>query len=268
MRAFANAIWTTAGNITNDSTAQVTAWRNNQAAPWYRIRDQSFISTSDGVTTLNMEGGSINNSLLHYALEFDYDYPALTVMGIGSSLAEGSTYVNGKYSPWQYRAAKLASTPTRPIEYMNLGVNAQTGSTVDPSGLAAIAKFAPNIIFHEAWNPNDGTPAANLINISIQRLRRTLEAARAVNARVCVWSPVVNNGYITAVDAFRVALKAELVNQSRSGELFDILDTDSVWSDGATPARWISTLNTDATHPNPAGVDLMAQVGAAYLQRY
>lgn len=268
LRAFANAIWTTAGNITNDSTAQVTAWRNNQSATWYRIRDQSFIATLDGTTTLSMEGGSINNSLLHYALEFDYDYPALTVAGIGSSLAEGSTYVNGKYSPWQYRAAKLASSPTRPVEYMNFGVNAQTGATIDPSGLTAISTFRPNIIFHEAWNPNDGTPASNLINISIQRLRRTLEAARAVGSRVCVWSPVVNDGYTEAVDAFRLALKTELIAQSQNGKLFDILDTDSVWSNGATPARWITAMKTDNTHPSVAGVDAMANIGAVYIKQY
>jgi lysophospholipase L1-like esterase len=265
MRMYGDIKFTSSGNITTDAGGVVTAWRNNSSLPWYRVHDMASY-TGDGIADLTQNGGSISNSIIHFAVEFDYSAPGLSVLAVGDSLTEG-TVESGKYAPWQYVACTLASSQTFPIAFQNCGHGGQTSATFDPPGLDMITLLKPTHVFHQAYSSNDGDPTTTRIALAMSRLNRTLAAAREVGARVCVWTPLATSSNDATEDAQRQALRTEILARSAAYSEFDVIDIESIM-DGATPARMLAAYDLDGVHYNRAGMDVLAALGASYLQRF
>ena len=89
-----------------------------------------------------------------------------------------------------------------------------------------------------------------------------IPAARPVGSKTLVLTTPCPNtaaAWDATADGFRLALKAQILAAKKAG--VPVIDFDAVLSDGATPARFITTKTTDGTHPNEVGHTDMAAPG-------
>jgi hypothetical protein len=257
------------GNLTADTNADLTGWQTEAAKPWYRLFEANTMIGADAVGTLTTEPASAtpSNVFTWADLEFAYRTRALSVLGVGDSLTEASAFSFGGFGNWGQRGCALASSEALPIAWINGGISGQPSSIFIPTAEAMITALSPTHILYELLSPNDdpggvAVLSAVTIAVSMSRLQRMHRAARAAGTRLVVWAGLPNNGYDAAGDAFRLTLKAQAISFcTATGS--DFIDFESVAGTGAAPNRMVSSY--DATHPNNALMDIMAEKLRTYL---
>lgn len=265
----ANGSWNLVGGFTADTDTQKTAWQNASAFPWWR-EYQCLTITTDAVTTpaTDVPAAALQGSSVWLGFEFGYRNKALSVLQVGDSLAEGAYGMFGGWGSWGLRGCNLASSPSRPITFIQNGVSGQTSSTYNTAAEAAIALFKPTNVLLEGLSPNDQAAVsaltANELQAAYTRLQRVARACRSAGARLAVVTPFPNSAYNAASDANRLALRAAILTAGATGA-YDVLDVESVLGDGATPVRYKLGYAYDTTHPNNAAADPLSFMVRDYL---
>ena len=228
---------------------------------WYEQHNAYVKSGASCVTDLTLLGSETRNTIcLAVAVELEYDVPAVSILAHGDSLTamnDGDIALY-EFSSWIARAVMWASSESKIYRAVLIAEGGATYSEYSVTGYTALTQLTPDIFMHPVWSPNDGVPDATTMGIALANLNTAIKNAAAVGARVLAWGPLPNDNYDATADAYRLALIARVKAMAESTAAFDYFDC-SFMSDGATPERFISGLNTDATHPNETGTQLMAE---------
>lgn len=275
----ANGAWNACGGFTADTDADKTAWENAgprasggnaHPSPWWREYQFNTITTTDGVTTpaTNVPSATLQGAGMWVAVEFGYRNRAISVMGVGDSLTEG-TISYGSFGSWGLRGCMLASSPSRPVSFFNAGISGQTSNTYVTAAETAVPIMKPTHVVYELMSPNDqaavGALTAIEAGVHMARLQRMVRLCKANGARLVVVGPFPNNAYTVGSDAFRLQVRAAAAAAAAAGSAFDYLDVEAVLGDGATPARYKNGFAYDNTHPNNAAMDALATMLSTYL---
>lgn len=131
------------------------------------------------------------------------------------------------------------------------------------NALTPLFKILPNTILAN-W---DGTPTQAIINTQSNLAAQAINEIVKKNKPYFLQTPYPNtaSGFTAGQDAFRLNLRTDLLTAVSSG--IQVPDFEIV-SNGATPARYNTSLTTDGVHPNEAGHDVLAAEIISKISKY
>ncbi len=238
-----------------------SAWTAGVAGyPWAR----GFVAysvTGSGVTDLTLTTGSIATSVVWIGVEFDYDTPARTVMGIGDSHFEqhGGTAV-GLHGTWLFQACAAASSTARPVQLFNAGRSGGGAALFTANGLAELARVRPHTVVYLPISSNDGVPTAATVRAAQSRIASVRAACADVGARLILLTGIPMTSSQTAdaaTDALRLSITSHCAGMAAASVATHV-DMEDILGIGASPNRIKAELQADAVHFNQAAAELMA----------
>lgn len=239
----------------------VSTWLSGAGAyPWFRAF-LPYSVTGTGVTDLTLTTASVATTVVWCAVEFDYDVPAYTVLGIGDSHFEqhGGSAI-GVHGNWLFQACANTSSVTRPIHYFNAGRSGGGVADFTPNGLAEIARLAPKIVCYEPITSNDGVPTDASVRAAFSRIAKVFAACQAVSAKLVLVTgiPFTSSQTATeAADALRLSITTHCAELAAAG-LVSHVDFEDLLGTGAVPNRIQAALLADAVHFNQTAAELLA----------
>lgn len=245
-----------------------SAWTAGVAGyPWAR----GFVAysvTGSGVTDLTLTTGSIATSVVWIGVEFDYDTPARTVMGIGDSHFEqhGGNAV-GLHGTWLFQACAAASSTARPVQLFNAGRSGAGAALFTANGLAELARVRPHTVCYLPITSNDGAPTAASVRAAQSRIASVRAACADVGARLILVTGIPMTSAQTAdaaADALRLSITSHCAAMAAAG-VATHLDFEDLLGTGANPNRIKAELLADATHFNQTAAELLAARTAPVL---
>lgn len=201
---------------------------------------------------------------------------AITVMGIGDSITQVKDAVTApdvaahdRVSGFIRRACvKAQASSGVPFGFVNHGIASQNTSIYQPSGLAKLTVWKPDVVVYSPWTPNYGPfGSTTILQLVIERFRRYLAEMRQQcelsSSRLVIWTglptPSTTIG-TSAIDNLRKAINAEWVAQTGNAQA--TIDLSDVIGDGASPERYAVAYGAEAypnaLHPTLAGHEVMA----------
>ncbi len=216
----------------------------------------TFNKTGGNYATTNQTGfttPSATNLSPSLELEFLSTTGVLNVMGIGDSIMHG---VGGTTSLTSYAhyAIRNTSSTGLPIFWKNYAVPSTTSAQFLVRLQDAItAGDRPDVLLYSPFTPNDGTP--DVFTIAAQRFRlvQVLNICKQYGIIPLIVTSVPNTAaaWDAAADNLRKAFDIEMLAMANKSTF--VADISTPLSNGATPARYATTMTTDGTHPNDAG---------------
>ncbi|MCE3605826.1 SGNH/GDSL hydrolase family protein [Massilia sp. P8910] len=198
---------------------------------------QTYGYGADAVTNPNINITFSGEMHLIFPI-FHYAVPSMTVAVCGDSNTQNDSLTTSVFTSWGYRGCADASTPKRPINYLNLGASGK-GSTEYIARLQEIVAAGVTIdtLVIAAPSPNDGYVIGTITRLFSDHRSRAMEIVRycrANNIPNLIWIPLLPLGTLTAAqDAYRVAFNAWLTTIPGTTTL-----DFSVLGDGASPEQW------------------------------
>jgi hypothetical protein len=251
----------------------VTPWyTDGPAQQWYRLWQPHTISGGGGVTDPTKTASSLATSSLWCAVEFDYDSPAATVLGVGDSQQENSGgYATGTFGVWGHQACAAVSSMSRPVQFFNAARAGGTPSVYLPPGLQLIASMSPKVVFYQPISSNSGAVTAARVAAAMGEIAQIRAACAAVKSTLVLVTGIPFSSSATAdaaADALRLQLTTHSATLAARG-LCQHLDFEALLGTGASPNRIKAEFGADAgpTHITPAGQTLMAAQAAELLRR-
>jgi len=234
-------------------------WQDQAGKDYYRVCQQGNSVGFDYVADLTQKPGSNGGSGFWIAVEFAYRGMASvrTVLGIGDSLLEAnSTQLPGNVlGAYGLRGVTRASTPQRPIHWVNGGMSSENGATYLAAGLAAITALDPSDVLYCPFAVNDGSPDRFLTDAMQARLTQIVSACRAGRRNLLLVTSPPNNGYTLAQDTERRRAN-DLARAACAGGVATLVDYAAALGDGASPERYLAGMFFDAIHPSDAAMDI------------
>ncbi|ATQ78284.1 hypothetical protein CR152_30070 [Massilia violaceinigra] len=228
---------------------------------------QSFNYGADAVTNPNNNLGFSAESHLVFPI-FHYAVPSLTVVVAGDSITQDDALVADVFTSWGFRGCADASTPARPVNYVNMGASSKGAPEywLRTQELVA-AGIVPDVLVISPASVNDGYLQANLARLFSDHKARALEIvrfARANGINNLAFIPLFPyNTNTVAQEEYRVEFNSWLTTIPGVTTLsFPGL------GDGAVPERWAAAYNhlADGIHPNDLAIEtILAPVLTAYL---
>jgi lysophospholipase L1-like esterase len=255
---------TNSSTISFGSTTYNQNWQTGSAQPYFRQYYPIGLTSSDGVGTLtNLPAATTIGGGRFIGVEFDYTVPCRSVLAVGDSLTEGGGYQPYGYDNWILRAVNTKSTPTAPLQCFNGGLSSQTQTSFMTTLTNLINNGAsPTDIVIPNWSINN-TSTTTLTRfhtgIAKAQILTALQDARRVGARVYLWTSYHRPKYTAfpnAIEAFD-ELQTWTRNLCATGAA-TLIDVAAGWNDA-------THLGVDAIHPNPAGIQYMADLLTAKL---
>lgn len=261
---------TTDGDFATYSNAGISAIRTPNTAARGRVLQ---LCTGTNLVSNLASNGSLGTVSYEIFPIFEYDVPALTVFGTGDSIfqAEGLS-LTGVVTSWGWRGCADASTPQRPINWVNAGCSgkgfpeywARTQELIS-------AGVTPNVLIVEPMSLNDYNgnvlELAYRIEVGKARAKEVIKYARDNSiANVCYVGLLPWNTLSAANDNLRKAYNTWLANFATAAGA-GYLDFSAL-GDGASPERWVVGYNnaSDGIHENEVAIDaVMAPALTAYL---
>jgi len=260
-------------NILNNATAPKVAYTSAtaRATNWWWPIDGAVLSAGGAVADPSLNLTSDTNTTMAIAWEAEFDVPALQIFAHGDSLTLNGSSTVGQVSGgnwiWQGGAyANKAAAGTVAYCTVIAAKGGYTATQYDDASAKLLAALPPGLFVHPVWSPNDTKPDATSMAVCLENLNRARDLAATYGWRLVCWGQLPNNNYDATDDGYRLAQNNAVKAIALATGEFDYFDLEPTVSDGATPARWISTLNVDATHPNNAGVDAMGVAWGAWLR--
>jgi len=239
---------------------------------WYRLWQPYTISGGGGVTDPTKTASAVSASAVWAAVEFDYDTPAHTVLGIGDSQLENSNgEALGTFGVWAWQACASLSSPGRPVHYFNAGRGGGTPTVYLPPGLLNIASLKPKVVLYQPISSNSGAPTAARNAAATGQIAQVRKACADVGARLVLVTGIPFSSSATAnaaAEALRLEVSSYCASLAARG-LCEHLDFEAVLGTGASPNRIKAEFGADAgpVHPNPAGQAAMAAHAITVLSR-
>lgn len=254
------------GNIGSGSTA---TWETlGPGNPWYRVFQTPNISGGGSVTDLTKLGYAGGSTGAWVEVEFQYNTPALTVLGIGdSNLENAGTNSFAKFATWGWMGTAGASTVTMPLAWVNAGSAGAGNAVYAGNGFSEIARIKPEVVVYAAGTSNDVPITALILERWKSRLARTIYEAQQVGARVIAYGPLPGIAYTAPYEVFRLAMRKHCIDMSANGAI-DYLDFESLLGTGASPNRLAAGMTADGgTHVSNAAEIAMAALLTAKLNQ-
>lgn len=260
-----NASWISAAG----SAAMATATAANRGRIVQMSRNGSDAIAVPGAGTFIAQTDG-----MPIAIEFRYRTASTTICFIGDSLTQNQAIVADNFTSWGWRACADISTTSRPVVHCNMGAASSGSLEYWREGLRQMLLVKPRVAVYSAWTPNDPPYTTDaLTRYAIQNMAaRTVEfldVCRQNNIR-----PVLDTGvpYLAGLgatqDALRKAYVARIRTMAASANA-GLIDSDSLFSDGASPANIKSPYNFgDNIHYNEVGIELKAKYAGPILKRY
>jgi lysophospholipase L1-like esterase len=224
---------------------------------------ETFIASGDFVTTpASFSGGSNQSVSPVIGVEFMVSSQIIRVLCVGDSITQGVDNTGGvtvDYYSWVQKAGDIFYTANLPVSLINCGYSGATTTQIAAFGKLAINAHLPNMVFYPPFSPNDGTPTQTLIDTQYRRAMDFANYALSKNV-LPVFIFLAPKDYSSTDDAFRKALIARCKSSGVA-----VCDMTTASGDGATPERYQTGLNSDATHPNAAGYTVMAPVAVSTI---
>lgn len=259
------------------SSGSISAWTagQNTATEWYRVLQAPNISGGGAVTDLTKNlAGSMGTVAVWCAVEFDYNRPAMTVLGIGdSNLDQGGTHSQFIFGTWGHRACAMVSTHNYPVVWFNCGLAGAANSLYSTNGLVELARVAPSLVVYAAGTSNDNPMTAAKLNQWKIQLAKTLAACTAANIPLCVYGPLPGINYQAEDEVFRVEMRKHCIEMANAG-LFDYLDFELLLGTMESPNRLAPTMTavendgSRGTHVSNLAESLMAMELARVIRKY
>lgn len=199
-----------------------------------------------------------------HGVQFIGPTPGATVLGVGDSIMQSSC-TQGQVSGYAVRACVLASTPRRPVSFVNEASPGRRSIGFCTNALWAVDAFRPHAAVLQCWTRNDPW---------------TFEAAAAAFERaMAVADKVRQHGGVpilaTAAPSFprdagadppRHASNEQVRKLGRSG--WPVIDLDAIWGTARVPNVFRSVHDAgDGFHPNDVASAAAARVLAPLLER-
>lgn len=228
---------------------------------------QSRRFTGDGITTPStMTTGFDNGTTLIHGFEFKGSSPTIKVLCVGDSITQGkgsSLYGQDVYS-WVPIMAESLMTAGVPVNMINWAMSGSTTAQISLFGKRAISALLPSIVFYSAFSPNDisldGDPTQASIDAQFSNACDFAYYAMSNNCLPVFTILAPTTSFTTTGDNFRKAMIARL---KAAG--FLVIDMRAAISDGATPERFLTSMNFDSLHPSDLGYTTMSPVGVNAL---
>ncbi|UOD28782.1 hypothetical protein INH39_25575 [Massilia violaceinigra] len=217
---------------------------------------QTFNTGADALTNPNVNLNLSGDTPLIFPI-FHYAVPSLTVAVCGDSTEQNDSLVTDVFTSWGYRGCADASSPKRPVNYLNLGSSSKTAPEYWARCQEIIAAGVPvdTLVIGPA-SVNDGYTIGTIARLFSDAKSRAMEIVRFCRANGIsnlIWIPLLPfNSNTTAQDAYRLEFNAWLATIPGTTTLnFPAL------GNGATPERWVATMNfsADGIHPSELAID-------------
>ena len=220
----------------------------------------------DQVTTPGgwVSGGVNTNPLLTLSgFVFTYDYPMISIAGVGDSIMEGDWSTVVYDAPFGFKAVSRLNAAGKRVSWINAGMSGQLIGPINVRGKALIDAVAPSIIIISSYTIN--SPVTTQADWDAQWYYVMDLAAYQVSkgGQVLIMTPWVNNGFSAPTDAIRQIQRSRVINSG-----YPYADVESATSNGAVPAQWKSGMNFDNTHPLDIGHEAIQAVVQAALLAY
>lgn len=228
---------------------------------------QTFNYGADALTNPGLNVAFSSESHLIFPI-FHYAVPSLTVVVASDSTGQNDQLVSSIFTSWGFRGCADASIPTRPVNYVNLGCSSKGAAEYWARTQELIAAgITPDVLLINPASVNDGYTQANLPRTFADHRSRAMEIIRFARANgianVCFIPLLPYNALNTVQDGYRVAFNAWLATVAGAS----VLSFPGL-GDGATPERWVPTMNHlgDSFHPSELAIEtVMARALTAYL---
>jgi len=219
-----------------------------------------FCSTNQAAFTSTTR----NNILVPAIVKFHYDVVGYTGLGIGDSIMGGDSVLDGAPArmSYGYRAIRKLQDAGLPFDFVNSAVSGNTWAQYAPRGKAAIDLLKPDFVLIPVFTPNDPSGTQAQIDTQWRNAMDLAEYAVAANVVPILVTPFPQNGTTVATDNLRLQNRTRAMNSG-----FNYLDVEPLVSDRASPARYISGLNNDVTHPNAIANDIVGDALKNLLMR-
>ncbi|MDM5178515.1 SGNH/GDSL hydrolase family protein [Massilia sp. DJPM01] len=223
----------TGGNFAFLAGAGIAQLRTAIAAARNRILQ--FFYAGLGVSNPAAVGG-FNNSSIEVFPVFRYRVKARSVMIIGDSTSQGDGLTSGVYNNWGWRGCADASTPQRPINYINQGCSSKSAAEYWQRAKEIMnAGIVPTDVVCTPGSVNDAY--ANIdrkFETNRARAFEMMDFCRAKGVRNLFWMPLLPFNNTTALqDAYRLEFNAFLAGLPDS----KVLQFPGM-GDGGAPERW------------------------------
>ncbi|NHZ78439.1 hypothetical protein F2P44_03945 [Massilia sp. CCM 8695] len=229
------------------------------------------------VQTFNYGADALTNPGINVALSaeshlifpiFHYAVPSITCVVATDSTGQNDQLVSGIFTSWGYRGCADASTPARPVNYVNLGCSSKGAAEFWARTQELVAAgIIPDRLVISPASVNDGYVIANLARTFAEHRSRAMEIvrfARANGIRYVCFIPLLPYNDLNALqDRYRVEFNAWLATVAGAS----VLSFPGI-GDGAVPERWVPMMNHkgDKFHPSEFCIEtVMARSLTAYL---
>jgi hypothetical protein len=237
----------------------VTQWNSPEmlAKDYHRLYQSGIINAANGVANLTLEPGSLAGSGFWVSIQYAFKVPsARSVLVIADSIGEANaTQLPGNvFGCYALRACARASTPSRPITFINAGYSAQNSSVFIPAGLAAADSLLPTDIVMHAGSPNDGPTSKFIAATSMAKVLGVVSYCTSNRINLFLVTMVPNQAWTTPQDLERISYNNQIRALCNSG-VATLVDNDFAVSANTQPPRYKPGYNFDDVHPGDFGTD-------------
>ncbi|CUI09833.1 hypothetical protein BN2497_14443 [Janthinobacterium sp. CG23_2] len=217
---------------------------------------QTFQYGADAVTNPNINMGFSGETHLIFPI-FHYSMPSLTVGISIDSTGQNDAIVADVFTSWGYRGCADASSPARPVNYVNLGCSSKGAPEFWARTMEMILAGVPiNTLLFAPASVNDDYTIATLPRKFAAHRARALEAIRFCEdhniKNLCFLKLLPFNDNNAVQDGYRTTFNAWLDTIPGVSTLaFPEL------GNGAVPERWVPTMNfnDDGLHPSNFAIE-------------
>lgn len=230
---------------------------------------QTFNTGADAVTNPNVNLNLSGDTPLIFPI-FHYAAPSLTVAVCGDSTEQNDSLVTDVFTSWGYRGCADASSPKRPVNYLNMGASSKGAAEywARLQELVAAGVTIDTLVISPA-SVNDGYTIGTITRLFSDAKSRAMEIVRFCRANGInnlIWIPLLPfNSNTSAQDAVRLEFNNWLTTIPNTTTLsFPGL------GNGANPERWVSAMNfnNDGIHPSELAIEtVMAPALTAALNQ-
>lgn len=226
------------------STPQCAA--NRSGSTENRGRFVQTINVTNAVTVPANSASVMGVNALEVFPIFSYRNPSITVMVAGDSTSQNDAILYDGLSSWGWRGCMDASTPGRPVNFINAGCSSKGSAEYWLRAKEIIAAGVPVdvlVVGPASVNDTYSTNSDSYFESARSRTVDMIEYAQTNGVRAVVLIPLLPyNTNSAGTDAYRVAFNAFL--KERASLIPGVYYLDfSALGDGAAPERWIPSYN-------------------------
>ena len=240
-----------------------------------RRADGDYATAATGNT---FPASTAQNNMPLFYLILTLENGATVVLNSGDSIAFGQGTAGGMGSAIDI-ATRSITAEGRDIYQVNQGQPGQTTTTYSAQSILMLPIIKPKFVTYRPWSPNDvNTTSPNVTQALVDNMKRNAInmyaacMANGVERVFFIGSTPLNSlttyGAYTAqqradMDVLRLSIRTWAMGLGWSR--LEYVDVESIYSDGAVPAKFIATTSDDGLHPNAAGALLESVVVKAAM---